>query len=61
MLFCVYKKGDVSNVNTFPGVREIHTHLTNTVDHGARALQESTPYSSVPLYCMHPCNNSKTW
>ena len=47
-------------MNTFPGVRETHTHLTNTVDHGAHALQESTPYSSVPLDCMHPCNNSKT-
>lgn len=47
-------------MNTFPGVRETHTHHTNTVDHGARVLQESTPYSSVPLDCMHPCNNSKT-
>ena len=41
-------------MNTCPGVRETHTHHTNTVDHGARALQEST------LECMHPCNNSKT-
>ena len=57
---CGYKKGDVSNMNTFPGVRETHTRHTNTVEHGARVLQESTPYSSVPLDCMHPYNNSKT-